>query len=58
MKECRESNYHSVEKKKDVQEKRDVLDRLLKLAGLDKDSHRAKFATFTNVIVAQRYVIY
>ena len=30
-------------------------DRLLMSAGLEKDKHKANFATFMNVIVSQRY---
>ncbi len=39
-------------KKQDVPEKSDELDRLIKSAGLDKDSHRANFATFLYAIVS------
>jgi len=50
---CRGSSEIS-EQKQDYPEKSDVLDRLLKSAGLDKESHKANFATFMNVIVSQR----
>jgi hypothetical protein len=50
---CRGSSEIS-EQKQDYPEKSDVLERLLKSAGLGKESHKANFATFMNVIVSQR----
>ena len=40
--------------KTNVSERSDVLDRLLMSAGLEKEKHKANFATFMNVIVSQR----
>jgi hypothetical protein len=51
---CRELSENSEEKKTNVSERSDVLDMLLMSAGLEKEKHKANFATFMNVIVSQR----
>jgi hypothetical protein len=51
---CRELSENSEEPKTNVSERSDVLDRLLMSAGLEKEKHKANFATFMNVIVSQR----
>jgi hypothetical protein len=51
---CREVSENSEDQKSNVSERSDVLDRLLMSAGLEKDKHKANFATFMNVIVSQR----
>ena len=50
----RELSENSEEPKTNVSERSDVLDRLLMSAGLEKEKHKANFATFMNVIVSQR----
>ena len=51
---CREASENSEDQKTHVTERSDVLDRLLMSAGLEKEKHKANFATFMNVIVSQR----
>ncbi len=51
---CREVSENSEDQKTNVSERSDVLDRLLMFAGLEKDKHKANFATFMNVIVSHR----
>ena len=51
---CREVSENSEDQKTNASERSDVLDRLLMSAGLEKEKHKANFATFMNVIVSQR----
>ncbi len=51
---CREVSENSEDEKTSVSERSDVLDGLLMSAGLEKEKHKANFATFINVIVSQR----
>ncbi len=51
---CREVSEISEDHKTNFSERSDVLDRLLMSAGLEKDKHKAYFATFMNVIVSQK----
>ena len=51
---CREESENSEDQKTHVSERSDVLDMPLVSAGLEKEKHKANFATFMNVIVSQR----
>jgi hypothetical protein len=51
---CREVPENSEDQKTNVSERSDVLDMLLMYVGLEKEKHKADFATFMNVIVSQR----
>ncbi len=51
---CREESENCEDQKIIVSERSDVLDTLLMSAGLEKEKHKANFATFMNVIVSQR----
>ncbi len=51
---CREVSGNTEDQKTNVSERSDVLDMLLMSAGLEKEKHKANFATFMNVIVSQR----
>ncbi len=51
---CREVSENSEDQKTNVSQWSDVLDMLLMSAGLEKEKHKANFATFMNVIVSQR----
>ena len=51
---CIKASENSEDQKTNVSERRDVLEMLLMFAGLEKETHKANFATFMNVIVSQR----
>ena len=51
---CREVSENSEDQKTNISERSDILDMLLMFAGLEKDKHKANFATFMNIIVSQR----
>jgi len=50
-----EASESSEDQKSNGAERSDVLDRLLMSFGLEKEKHKANFATFMNVIVSQRW---
>ena len=51
---CKDSSDYNEDQKSNIVEKKDSLDRLLISAWLEKEKHKANFATFTNVLVSQR----
>ena len=52
--DCREVSESSEDQKTNVLERSDALDMLLISAGLEKEKHKANFASCMNVIVSQR----
>jgi hypothetical protein len=51
---CREVSENKEDQNTNVSERSDVLYKLLMSSGLEKEKHKANFATFMNVIVSQR----
>ena len=51
---CREVSENSEDQKTHVSERSDVLAMLLMSAGLEKQKHKANFATFMKVMLSQR----